>query len=61
LHRFFSTGDATEISDSVVCFRSGWALAYDQEMLDSWVGFFVECPNNVSNYYVDGIQPKGVS
>jgi hypothetical protein len=60
LHRFFSTSYPTEIADSVSPFRSGWALAHDQEMLDSWIGLLVESPNNVSDNHFDGIQSKGV-
>jgi hypothetical protein len=60
LHRFLGTGYSTEISDSVLASGSGWALTYEHEMLDSWIGFFIERANNVSDYYFNGIQAKGV-
>ena len=60
LHGFFRTSYPAEISDGVSPFRSYWALAYDEEMLDPWVGLLVECPNNIRNNYFDGIQSKGV-
>jgi hypothetical protein len=60
LHRFFRTGYPAKVSDSVPPIRSGWALTYEQEMLNPRIGFLIECANNVSNYYVDGIQSKCV-
>jgi predicted phosphoadenosine phosphosulfate sulfurtransferase len=60
LHCFFRTCNPAEISDSVSPFRPDWTLAYDEEMLNPWVRFLVERPNNISNYYFDGIQSEGV-
>jgi len=60
LHCFFGTSYPAEVSDSVFPFRSDWALTYEQEMLDSWIGFLIERANDISDYYFDGIQSKRV-
>jgi hypothetical protein len=53
LHRFFSTGDPTEVADRVFPFRSSKALSHEKQMLNSRVGFLVERSNNVSDYDFD--------
>jgi hypothetical protein len=60
LHRFFRTGYAAEVSDSVFPLCSGWALTYEQKMLDSRIGFLIERANNIGDYYFDRIQSKRV-
>jgi hypothetical protein len=60
LHRFFWTGYPAEISDNVLPLGSSCALTYEQEMLDSRIGFLIERANDISDYYFDRIQSESV-